>query len=72
MVCFLLVSSSSTLVLLRGPKENAELAEMVLDRLNAHKADNPSMGEVGHYISLLCSGLTNQTLYMLKDLSVQM
>ncbi|XP_036423388.1 syntaxin-binding protein 2 isoform X2 [Colossoma macropomum] len=29
----------------QGPKENAELAEMVLDRLNAHKADNPSMGE---------------------------
>lgn len=31
---------------LRGPKENLALAEMVLDRLNAHKADNPSMGEV--------------------------
>ncbi|XP_017557042.1 syntaxin-binding protein 2 isoform X1 [Pygocentrus nattereri] len=29
----------------QGRKENAELAEMVLDRLNAHKADNPSMGE---------------------------
>ncbi|KAL6460526.1 hypothetical protein MHYP_G00304920 [Metynnis hypsauchen] len=29
----------------QGQKENAELAEMVLDRLNAHKADNPSMGE---------------------------
>ncbi|XP_036409001.1 syntaxin-binding protein 2 [Megalops cyprinoides] len=29
----------------RGPEENAALAEMVLDRLNAHKADNPSMGE---------------------------
>ncbi|KAJ8254046.1 hypothetical protein COCON_G00206580 [Conger conger] len=28
-----------------GPEENAALAEMVLDRLNAHKADNPSMGE---------------------------
>uniref|UniRef100_A0A8B9GZG4 Syntaxin binding protein 2 n=1 Tax=Astyanax mexicanus TaxID=7994 RepID=A0A8B9GZG4_ASTMX len=30
----------------QGPKENVALAEMVLDRLNAHKADNPSMGEV--------------------------
>lgn len=30
----------------RGPDENLALAEMVLDRLNAHKADNPSMGEV--------------------------
>uniref|UniRef100_A0A8B9H2E8 Syntaxin binding protein 2 n=1 Tax=Astyanax mexicanus TaxID=7994 RepID=A0A8B9H2E8_ASTMX len=29
----------------QGPKENVALAEMVLDRLNAHKADNPSMGE---------------------------
>ncbi|KAK2836245.1 hypothetical protein Q7C36_014114 [Tachysurus vachellii] len=29
----------------QGPKENFALAEMVLDRLNAHKADNPSMGE---------------------------
>ncbi|XP_064170854.1 syntaxin-binding protein 2 isoform X2 [Anguilla rostrata] len=28
-----------------GSEENAALAEMVLDRLNAHKADNPSMGE---------------------------
>uniref|UniRef100_A0A672R8B5 Syntaxin-binding protein 2-like n=1 Tax=Sinocyclocheilus grahami TaxID=75366 RepID=A0A672R8B5_SINGR len=28
-----------------GPKENFTLAEMVMDRLNAHKADNPSMGE---------------------------
>uniref|UniRef100_A0AAY5F176 Syntaxin binding protein 2 n=1 Tax=Electrophorus electricus TaxID=8005 RepID=A0AAY5F176_ELEEL len=29
----------------QGPKENFALAELVLDRLNAHKADNPSMGE---------------------------
>ncbi|XP_041941683.1 syntaxin-binding protein 2 isoform X2 [Alosa sapidissima] len=29
----------------KGPDENIALAEMVLDRLNAHKADNPSMGE---------------------------
>ncbi|XP_062871434.1 syntaxin-binding protein 2 [Trichomycterus rosablanca] len=29
----------------QGAKENSALAEMVLDRLNAHKADNPSMGE---------------------------
>ncbi|XP_076866107.1 syntaxin-binding protein 2 isoform X2 [Brachyhypopomus gauderio] len=29
----------------QGPKENCALAELVLDRLNAHKADNPSMGE---------------------------
>ncbi|XP_072531376.1 syntaxin-binding protein 2 isoform X1 [Salminus brasiliensis] len=29
----------------QGPTENVALAEMVLDRLNAHKADNPSMGE---------------------------
>ncbi|XP_012689204.1 syntaxin-binding protein 2 isoform X1 [Clupea harengus] len=29
----------------KGPDENLALAEMVLDRLNAHKADNPSMGE---------------------------
>lgn len=32
-----------------GPEENARLAEEVYQRLNAHKADNPSMGEVrGH------------------------
>lgn len=30
----------------RGPEENARLAEEVYQRLNAHKADNPSMGEV--------------------------
>ncbi|CAB1341448.1 unnamed protein product [Coregonus sp. 'balchen'] len=29
-----------------GPEENARLAEEVYQRLNAHKADNPSMGEV--------------------------
>ncbi|XP_066530878.1 syntaxin-binding protein 2 isoform X2 [Hoplias malabaricus] len=29
----------------QGSQENMALAEMVLDRLNAHKADNPSMGE---------------------------
>ncbi|KAF7654747.1 hypothetical protein LDENG_00065520 [Lucifuga dentata] len=29
----------------RGPEENARLAEEVYQRLNAHKADNPSMGE---------------------------
>ncbi|XP_076000352.1 syntaxin-binding protein 2 [Genypterus blacodes] len=29
----------------RGPEENARLAEEVCQRLNAHKADNPSMGE---------------------------
>ncbi|TRY56895.1 hypothetical protein DNTS_031021 [Danionella cerebrum] len=29
----------------QGPKEAFTLAEMVMDRLNAHKADNPSMGE---------------------------
>ncbi|XP_051569766.1 syntaxin-binding protein 2-like [Myxocyprinus asiaticus] len=29
----------------QGPKENFNLAEMVMDRLNAYKADNPSMGE---------------------------
>ncbi|KAJ8345291.1 hypothetical protein SKAU_G00294840 [Synaphobranchus kaupii] len=28
-----------------GSEDNAALAEMVLDRLNAHKADNPNMGE---------------------------
>uniref|UniRef100_A0A8C8HCI6 Syntaxin binding protein 2 n=1 Tax=Oncorhynchus tshawytscha TaxID=74940 RepID=A0A8C8HCI6_ONCTS len=28
-----------------GPEENARLAEEVYQRLNAHKADNPSMGE---------------------------
>lgn len=30
----------------RGPEENAKLAEEVYQRLNAHKADNPGMGEV--------------------------
>lgn len=30
----------------RGPEENARLADEVYQRLNAHKADNPSMGEV--------------------------
>ncbi|XP_056143252.1 syntaxin-binding protein 2 [Lampris incognitus] len=29
----------------RGPEENARLAEEVYQRLTAHKADNPSMGE---------------------------
>ncbi|XP_071392882.1 syntaxin-binding protein 2-like, partial [Centroberyx affinis] len=29
----------------RGPEDNAKLAEEVYQRLNAHKADNPSMGE---------------------------
>uniref|UniRef100_UPI003AAE7DC1 syntaxin-binding protein 2 isoform X5 n=1 Tax=Centroberyx gerrardi TaxID=166262 RepID=UPI003AAE7DC1 len=29
----------------RGPEDNARLAEEVYQRLNAHKADNPSMGE---------------------------
>ncbi|XP_067472179.1 syntaxin-binding protein 2 isoform X2 [Thunnus thynnus] len=29
----------------KGPEENARLAEEVYQRLNAHKADNPSMGE---------------------------
>ncbi|MBN3324212.1 STXB2 protein, partial [Atractosteus spatula] len=29
----------------KGPEDNAAFAEMVLDRLKAHKADNPSMGE---------------------------
>lgn len=31
---------------LRGPEENARLADEVYQRLTAHKADNPSMGEV--------------------------
>uniref|UniRef100_A0A673AZM3 Syntaxin binding protein 2 n=1 Tax=Sphaeramia orbicularis TaxID=375764 RepID=A0A673AZM3_9TELE len=30
----------------KGPEENARLANEVYQRLNAHKADNPSMGEV--------------------------
>ncbi|CAN9505593.1 unnamed protein product [Ophioblennius macclurei] len=29
----------------KGPEENAKLAEEVFQRLTAHKADNPSMGE---------------------------
>ncbi|KAM3864494.1 syntaxin-binding protein 2 [Diretmus argenteus] len=29
----------------RGPEDNAKLAEEVYQRLNAHKADNPGMGE---------------------------
>ncbi|KAM7387146.1 hypothetical protein PAMA_009659 [Pampus argenteus] len=29
----------------KGPEENARLADEVYQRLNAHKADNPSMGE---------------------------
>lgn len=33
----------------RGPEENARLAEEVYQHLNAHKADNPSMGEVRKY-----------------------
>lgn len=34
----------------RGPEENAKLAEEIYQRLNAHKADNPKMGEVRKYI----------------------
>lgn len=34
----------------RGPEENARLAEEVYQHLNAHKADNPSMGEVSNYL----------------------
>lgn len=30
----------------KGPEENARLAEEVYQRLTAHKADNPSMGEL--------------------------
>lgn len=37
----------------RGPEENARLAEEVYQRLNAHKADNPSMGEVRKYLNPL-------------------
>lgn len=37
---------SPLLLRCRGPEENARLAEEVYQRLNAHKADNPSMGEV--------------------------
>ncbi|XP_007572415.1 PREDICTED: syntaxin-binding protein 2 isoform X2 [Poecilia mexicana] len=29
----------------KGPEENAKLAEEIYQRLNAHKADNPKMGE---------------------------
>ena len=36
----------------RGPEENARLAEEVYQRLTAHKADNPSMGEVRNYLGL--------------------
>lgn len=32
----------------RGPEENARLAEEVYQRLIAHKAENPTMGEVGN------------------------
>lgn len=35
--------------LLRGPEENAKLADEIYQRLNAHKADNPKMGEVRKY-----------------------
>jgi hypothetical protein len=38
-----------------GPEENARLAEEVYQRLNAHKADNPSMGEVRRHQRLATS-----------------
>lgn len=50
----------------RGPEENARLAEEVYQRLIAHKAENPTMGEVGntlvfnHSIShVLCCVISN-------------
>lgn len=50
----------------RGPEENARLAEEVYQRLIAHKAENPTMGEVGntlvfnHSIShILCCVISN-------------
>lgn len=45
-VFFLLLTGGTALSVFRGPEENARLAEEVYQRLNAHKADNPSMGEV--------------------------
>lgn len=39
-------SKLHSILSLRGPDENARLATEVYQRLNAHKADNPSMGEV--------------------------
>lgn len=41
-----LVIQDVLILCLRGPEENAKLAEEVSRRLTAHKADNPSMGEV--------------------------
>lgn len=42
----------TSVVFSRGPEENARLAEEVFMRLTAHKADNPSMGEVRSYLQL--------------------
>lgn len=39
----------------RGPEENVRLAEEVYQRLNAHKADNPSMGEVRKHRNIIQS-----------------
>lgn len=56
----------------RGPEENARLAEEVYQRLNAHKADNPSMGEVRnqfnfHLFQVFLALLYQHKLYLVEN-----